>query len=193
MLHAAYRQSDMAIFYPSLEKIMQFKVQPTIGELTLLNFLNNTLDDSFEVFFNPYLNGDRPDVLIMRKDYGVMIIEVKDWNLSNFSLNDKKKWAYTPNNAVTKSPIDQVLKYKYNLYDLHVKDLLKMKIKDYRHFRIVLCAIYFHCASQKCIEDMLVTPYLKDKKYQDFLRYNIDFIGFDSLCTLSNKSAQLQM
>ena len=40
---------------------------------------------------------------------------------------------------------------------------------------------------------MLVTPYLKDKKYQDFLRYNIDFIGFDSLCTLSNKSAQLQM
>ena len=26
-----------------------------------------------EVFFNPYLNGDRPDVLIMRKDYGVMV------------------------------------------------------------------------------------------------------------------------
>lgn len=181
MLHAAYRQSDMAIFYPSLEKIMQFKVQPTTGELTLLNFLNNTLDDSFEVFFNPYLNGDRPDVHIMHKDYGVMIIEVKDWNLSNFSLNDKKKWVYTPNNAVTKSPIDQVLKYKNNLYDLHVKDFLKMKIKDYRHFRIVSCAIYFHCASQKCIEDMLVTPYLKDKKYQDFLRYNIDFIGFDSL------------
>lgn len=102
----------MAIFYPSLEKIMQFKVQPTTGELTLLNFLNNTLDDSFEVFFNPYLNGDRPDVLIMRKGYGVMIIEVKDWNISNFILNDKKKWVYTPNSAVTKSPIDQVLKYK---------------------------------------------------------------------------------
>lgn len=63
----------MAIFYPSLDKIKLFKVQPTEGESTLLNFLDATLDDSFEVFFNPYLNGDRPDVLIMRKDYGVMV------------------------------------------------------------------------------------------------------------------------
>ena len=41
----------MAIFYPSLDKIKLFKVQPTEGESTLLNFLDATLDDSFEVFF----------------------------------------------------------------------------------------------------------------------------------------------
>ena len=98
----------MAIFYPSLDKIKLFKVQPTEGESTLLNFLDATLDDSFEVFFNPYLNGDRPDVLIMRKDYGVMVIEVKDWNLDNFCLNEKRKWVYKPNDSVVKSPIDQV-------------------------------------------------------------------------------------
>lgn len=171
----------MAIFHPSIDKIKQFKVQPTDGEKSLLNFLAAVLDDSFEVFFNPYLNGDRPDVLIMRKGYGIMVIEVKDWNLTNFKLDDKKKWVFTPNNAVTKSPIDQVLKYKNNLYDLHVKDLLQLKIKDYRHFNIVSCAIYFHCASQKYIEDMLVNPYKDDKKYQTFLHYNIVFIGFDSL------------
>lgn len=176
----------MAIFYPSIEKIKQFKVQPTDGERALLNFLYKVLDDSFEVFFNPYLNGDRPDVIIMRKDYGVMIIEVKDWNLANFRLDDKRKWIYISNNSVVKSPIDQVLKYKSNLYDLHVKELLYQKIKDFRHFRIVSCAVYFHCASLKCIEDMLVTPYNdKDKdedvKYQKFLYYNVDFLGFDSL------------
>ncbi|MCS2953790.1 NERD domain-containing protein [Bacteroides thetaiotaomicron] len=58
--------------------------------MTLLYFLKNVLDDSFEVYFNPFLNGDRPDVLIMRKDYGVMIIEVKDWNLHNFKLDNRK-------------------------------------------------------------------------------------------------------
>ncbi len=73
----------MPIFYPDLEKIQSFRVRPTEGEWTLLAFLNNTLDDSFEVYFNPFLNGDRPDVLIMRKGYGVMIIEVKDWNLNS--------------------------------------------------------------------------------------------------------------
>lgn len=176
----------MAIFYPSIEKIKQFNVQPTDGERTLLNFLYQVLDDSFEVFFNPYLNGDRPDVLIMRKGYGVMIIEVKDWKLANFRLDDKKKWFFIPNNSVVKSPIDQVLKYKSNLYDLHVKDLLYQKIKDFRHFRIVSCAVYFHYASQKDIEDMLVNPYKdknkeEDNKYQTFLHYNMDFLGYDSL------------
>lgn len=84
----------MAQLIPSIEKIKKFKVPPTEGELTLLTFLEPTLDDSFEVYFNPYLNGDRPDVLIMRKGYGVMVIEVKDWNLDNFKLDEKKKWVY---------------------------------------------------------------------------------------------------
>lgn len=57
----------MAQFYPSLDRIRQFKVQPTAGEWRLLNFLRDTLDDTFEIYFNPYLNGDRPDVIIMRE------------------------------------------------------------------------------------------------------------------------------
>ena len=63
-----------------------------------------------------------------------------------------------------------MLKYKSNLYDLHVKDLLYQKIKDFRHFRIVSCAVYFHCASQKDIEDMLVNPY-KDKNKEEDNKY----------------------
>lgn len=171
----------MAIFFPTIEKINQFKVQPTDGERALLGFLERTLDDSFEVYFNPYLNGDRPDVIVMRKNYGVMVIEVKDWNLDNFKLNEKRKWVYTPNNSVVKSPIDQVLKYKNNLFDLHVEDLLQVKIKDFRNFSIVACAVYFHCASKSNLDKMLVEPYKDDKKYQTFLKYNIDFLGYDSL------------
>lgn len=171
----------MATFYPTLETIAKFKVQPTEGEWTLLNFLGKVLDDSYEVYFNPYLNGDRPDVLIMRPGNGVLVIEVKDWNLDNFSINEKKKWVYTPQNAVVKSPIDQVLKYKNNLFDLHVEKLLEKKISDIRHFRIVACAIYFHCASQQKIESLIVDPYKDDRKYLDFLKYNIDLIGKDGL------------
>lgn len=79
----------MAVFYPTLDKIREFKVQPTDGEWALLNFLYSNLDDTFEVYFNPYLNGDRLDVIIMRKGYGVLIIEVKDWNIDNFDINEK--------------------------------------------------------------------------------------------------------
>lgn len=158
----------MAIFYPTIEQVQKFKPSPTDGELTLLNFLSNVLDDTFEVFFNPYLNGDRPDVIVMRKNYGVMVIEVKDWNLNNFRLNDRRKWVYTRNQAIVKSPIDQVLKYKNNLYDLHVEHLLQKKIFDVRHFSIVSCAVYFHCASQHKVEDMLVNPFKMIKNTKVF-------------------------
>lgn len=171
----------MATFYPSLEIIDKFKVPPTEGERTLLNFLEKVLDDSYEVYFNPYLNGDRPDVLIMRKGNGVLVIEVKDWNLNNFTLNEKKKWVYTPNGSIVKSPIEQVLRYKNNLFDLHVDKLLEEKINDIRHFKIVACAVYFHCATQDAVENMLVSPFKEDRKYQDFLKYNIDLLGRDGL------------
>lgn len=171
----------MAVIFPSIDKISQFKVQPTKGEWHILQFLTKVLDDSFEIYFNPYLNGDRPDIFIMRKGYGIMIVEVKDWNLNNFELNDKKKWVYKPNSSIVKSPVDQVLKYKNNLYDLHIDELLEHKIKDIRHFNIVTSVVYFHCATIEQINQLLVTPFEKDTKYQSFLKYNIDFIGNDTL------------
>ena len=119
----------MAKFYPDFETILLMKVPPTKGELHLLNFLKNNYNDEYEVYFNPYMNGDRPDIIIMRKNGGVFIIEVKDWDLSSYSLNEKKQWIVNHNKAITKSPIQQVLKYKENLYDLHVPNLLEKKSK----------------------------------------------------------------
>lgn len=171
----------MARFFPTIDKVKRFKVQPTEGEWTLLRFLEQNLDDSFEVYFNPYLNGDRPDVIIMRENYGVLVIEVKDWNLENFAINARKKWIYTPNDSIVKSPLDQVLRYKENLFDLHVPELLHLKILDSRRFSIVGCAVYFHCASQDQLEKMLVYPFQDERKYCDWLKYNIDLIGKDSL------------
>ena len=173
----------MAQFIPSLDDIRNLTVKPEEGELYLLEFLNKVLDDTFEVYFNPYMNGDRPDVIIMKKRQGVMIIEVKDWNLDSYELDEKKNWKVKnhKDEFTIKSPISQVLKYKENLFDLHIEKLLEQKIRDIRNFKIVSCAVYFHNASQKKIEDLLVNPFNDDRNYQKFLKYNIDLIGRDSL------------
>ena len=81
----------MATFIPSFDKIQKLKVPPTEGEMALLAFLDRVLDETYEVYFNPYLNGDRPDVLVMRRGNGVIVFEVKDWNLNNFSIDERKK------------------------------------------------------------------------------------------------------
>lgn len=173
----------MAQFIPSLDDIRNLTVKPQEGELYLLEFLDRVLDDTFEVYFNPYMNGDRPDVIIIKEGQGVMIIEVKDWNLDSYELDVRKNWKVKnhKNEFTIKSPISQVLKYKENLFDLHIEKLLEYKIRDIRNFNTVTCAVYFHNASQKKIEDLLVNPFNDDRKYQDFLKYNIDLIGRDSL------------
>ena len=61
----------MAIIYPPIEAINKTNPQPTEGERTAIDFLVNTLDDDYEVFFQPFLNGDMPDIIIMRKGGGV--------------------------------------------------------------------------------------------------------------------------
>jgi len=117
----------MAKLYPDIEIIKSNRLKPEPGELFFLQFLNDNFDDSYEVFFQPFLNGDRPDIIVMRKGYGVMIIEVKDWHLKNYNVNEKRKWKLNLNNAFIKSPVDQVLQYKDNLYNLHIESLLEKK------------------------------------------------------------------
>ena len=177
----------MAKFIPSIEKIQQLRVQPTEGEWYLLHFLENTLDDSFEVYFTPFLNGDRPDVIIMRKGGSVMIVEVKDWDLDLYEVDEKRHWYLKhPKNeaeahARLSSPVQQAYKYKENLFDLHIPGLLELKIKDIRRFNFVTCAVYFHNANEEEVKSKLVNPFEKDYKYQNFLKYNIDLLGRDSL------------
>jgi hypothetical protein len=172
----------MATLIPEYSQIIIQKVQPTEGELHLLNFLDAHLDKSFEVYFNPFMNGDRPDIVLMRKGFGVMIIEVKDYHLQYYKLDEKKNFVIKSSNTKTfSSPINQVLKYKDNLFELHIDKLLEKKIRDIRNFKIVSSAVYFHNANFSQIEEMLVKPFEHDNNYQTFLKYNIDLLGYDNL------------
>jgi len=192
----------MAIIYPKYEIIKEFKVPPTEGELQMIDFLIENLSDEYEIFFQPFLNGDCPDIILMRKNGGVLIIEVKDWNLDSYHLDYRKRWFVSHNNTLIKSPISQVLKYKENMYDLHIQNLLELKLRDYKYWYIVNCAIFFFNEKQKDARDFLLSPFklqkdfLKEKNankesfeqlekaednYLRFLNMNIELIGKDNL------------
>ena len=107
----------MAIFFPSEKNISCLKVSPTQGEQYLLNFLHQ-LSNEYEIYYQPFLNGDQPDIIIMRKNYGAMIIEVKDWVLNSYYIDTNKKWRIKANNSIIiKSPIAQVKNYKEKGYN----------------------------------------------------------------------------
>ena len=179
----------MAIINPPIETIMNLRQKPTEGELHVLNFLKDNLDNSYEVYFQPFLNGDIPDIVIMREKSGVYILEVKDWDLELYSFNERRHWNVKTNNGIKpiKSPISQVYNYKENLYRLHIEGLLEKKIKNPKLLAIVNCGVYFHKATTSYCNEFVREKFEIDvnrpnnwDKYLKFLSY-FDLFGFDTL------------
>jgi hypothetical protein len=172
----------MAILSPTIEVIKRQKVQPTEGEWALLHFLVNNLDNTYEIYFQPYLNGDNPDVAVMRKGSGVLLIEVKDWNLEHYYVDEKTKWKLLKDNTPIKSPLNQVEKYKSNLFHLHLEELFKKSIKSKNHWATVNCAVYFHNATDERLTDFLLRDFKKDDhySYRKFVSY-FGLLGYNSL------------
>lgn len=146
----------MGILFPSLENIKKLKVQPTDGEWYLLNYFIKNSPSDIEVYFQPFLNGDMPDIILMNKNLGVTIIEVKDWNLNSYYLNLEKNnlgdWTLKQNNHILKSPFKQVFRYKDNMFNLHINGLLEKKILNKKFYGRINVFVYFHNATSSALK-----------------------------------------
>ena len=65
--------------YPSWGQISILKQPLTEGEVALATYLDNNLPNEWEIYLQPYLNGDRPDIVLLNENVGMMVIEVKDY------------------------------------------------------------------------------------------------------------------
>lgn len=146
----------MAKVYPSLENISRLKVKPTEGELYLLNYLVSELDDTYEVFFNPFLDGDRPDFIILKKHVAIFVIEVKDYDLVNYSIDGTNKWAVKSGQGKSRisSPQAQAFMYKKNLYQLHLPVLGLAKLENRNFFNLVVPLVYMHKADKHQLDSL---------------------------------------
>jgi len=142
----------MAKIFPNLEVIKKSKQKPTEGELFLLNELSQNFDAEVEIYFQPFFNGERPDIVIIHQIRGVIIIEVKDWDLSFYNLDENNKWHVNNNRSVIRSPFAQVFGYKKNMFDLHINGLLEKNLKNKNFYKVIACYVYFHRENKKSIK-----------------------------------------
>lgn len=153
----------MAILIPNQNIINSQTIPPTQGEQHLINFLMENLNDEYEIYYQPYLNGKNPDIIIMRKNGGILIIEVKDWNLSHYHIY-KNEWRLTKNNSYIYSPFDQVQQYKDKLFNLNYKFIFET-IKNRKVFSVIQTAVYFHNAT-----DVQIIDFIKNYNYNKYTR-----------------------
>lgn len=176
----------MAILIPTLEAAKTAKQKPTNGEIFLLEFLKDSFDDHVEVYFQPCFNGDRPDIVLMSPQAGVIIIEVKDWKLDLYGIDEKNRWAVNlpSGRQPVRSPFAQAFSYKKNFFDIHVNGLLEKSLKDDAFFKIIKTFVYFHHGNKLELE-RLYKPHLerihnKSRENDDaFRNKKIDFYRYE--------------
>lgn len=185
----------MAVIHPDLENIQRLKVPPTPGEWDLVSHLQIQLDDTYEVFFNPFLDGDRPDLIILKEHCAAFVIEVKDWNLKNYSVTEKNRWEVFDGSrsSVKGSPHSQAFRYKKNLYDLHLPVVGLERLTNPNFFNLVNCFVYFFGSGQAEI-DSLYSPAEKKQKEEreklnnSFKKGDMEFQAYDTSCNYVDRN-----
>lgn len=177
----------MAQIHPDFYTIQHLHQPATEGELILLDFLQKNLNMEFEIYYHPFINGDRPNIVILKKGCGAIIISVNDWDLTDYAINDDLDWWNNSTSTKVQSPFSQINYYKENLVSLHISTFLEKKMNKWYYSNIIYTLVYFHKMSQDNIEKFIheniskednKTKFLKDIKY-------IQYWGYDSL-TLQN-------
>lgn len=169
----------MAIMYPKLEEVdsLHEKVMP--GERALLERLNSMLDDRYDVFFQPRVNGSHMDVVVLCRNHGAMVIEVKDWDLSAYKIDgevwsvyDSAKGTY---HVLKRSPIDQVTKYRQALYTYYMDGFAEKAAVNQKMYGMIHRCVFFYHASRATAENIFWQHY-RDEKYR-----NLQLVGREFL------------
>ena len=174
--------------YPNWEQLNSAHSPLTPGERAFLLFLDENLPkdkiwtkdksltdyDGWLIFAQPFLNGSRPDIIIFNPFVGVMIYEVKDWNLRHYKKENGKVWVSDCKGTYQiKSPLRQVEHYKDKIIGQLVPGLGEMMDKNKANFGLIKTGVYFHGATSEEAQEIFVSPN-KDIRY-------FPIVGYDNL------------
>lgn len=96
----------------------------TQGETEVLEFFDSLLEPEWEMYVQPHLNGLRPDLVLLHKEVGVAVFEIKDWRLAdvNYRHRSSAEVTVTDRSGRTKrdrNPLAQVMGYEDELRRLY--------------------------------------------------------------------------
>lgn len=155
----------MAKIIPSIEQCLKSKQAPTEGELFLLNYLAENFDSEATVYFQPCINGLRPDIVIVKENTGAIIIEVKDWDLNSYYIDNKNNWHLKNNKIIKiKSPQAQAFDYKKNIFDIQSRLLSEKGTESSYFYDTISVFVYFHNANIHQIKKFYAEPLRLNKE-----------------------------
>jgi Nuclease-related domain. len=90
----------------TIQHSKKLPVTSTKGERKVVGRLSKLLDESYSLYFEPMIGKLTPDVLIVGPNLGLLILEVKDYKISNLYQVERDNWKFT-DGTVSRSPYKQ--------------------------------------------------------------------------------------
>nr|WP_263327071.1 nuclease-related domain-containing DEAD/DEAH box helicase [Neobacillus sp. Marseille-Q6967] len=97
----------------------------TAGERLFFRTLKTYLPDDYIVYFEPEIQGRRPDFVIIGPDLGILVLEIKDYTKNTLFQVNHDEWhiiTTSGDQAVIKSPMKQARDNMFHVVDVLKKD-----------------------------------------------------------------------
>ena len=160
----------MAKFFPPFDDLKDRFYSPNPAEFSFLDKLKN-LDDSYNIFFKPFINGDRPAIIICKSDSGLLLVEVNTWDLNEYFISSRGDWHWKPDPKLSVlSPFQRLKGYRKNIYNLFIEEFHSRKYFNPSSVPYIKTLTYFHSTKQSELNNFLV-PDLDDNFYNKFHSY----------------------
>lgn len=104
----------MANIYPA-----SFLKPRTRGERQVIEFFKEKLDNSWTIFYEPLIVNSQPDLILFNEQYGIAVVEIKDYKLDTIAGVYSDHWILSINKRTIRvtSPFLQAKNYSYALID----------------------------------------------------------------------------
>jgi hypothetical protein len=163
------------VIYPPLSEHSRLRQKLTTGELLVLKLFHKRLPADWEIYVQPYLNGLRPDFVLLNPRGGIGVFEVKDWNLDAmryFTKQDatgiKTLWAEKDGKEFCcqrDNPLTKALLYKKEIYDLYCP-----RIASNAGWAAITAGVIFPYAPKSRVKQIL-SPFLTVQDGDQFAKY----------------------
>jgi hypothetical protein len=111
----------------------------TTGERQFFRTLKTFLPDDYIVYFEPDIQGRRPDFVIIGPDLGIVVLEVKDYTKSTLFQINHDEWhivTTSGDQAVIKSPMKQARDNMFHVVDTLKKDKSLIQLEGKYKFQL---------------------------------------------------------
>lgn len=152
---------------PPLGSLDNLPTPLTSGERRVLDLLDHRLPAGWEIYIQPYLNGLRPDFVLLHPRVGVAVFEIKDWDLSALQYypdtdpsgrrilmardKDGKIFSRESDNPVRKIDL-----YKQELFELYCP-----RLDDRFGLAAITAGVVFPCSESPQVHRLL-GPFMTD-------------------------------